>query len=324
METSRGKRILLTLLDPKVGIPLALVLAVLSAPLVFRGHQIAGLPDPGDPFDVEAFGTVEIAPAENAFVEYRLAVVVLVPPTPFDPGVLEKAMKGGWSAASQEIRKWVSDNRAALDLWRKGSQKPDAVYYQPKDMTIAYNLEVVQQLRDFAQLARLEGARLEHAGDFDAAREWYRAMFRSSRHCGRHGVMIERLVGIGIHRLAAEVLQKWAGHPQVDVALLRRALDEVIADYQMTPATSTMFKAEYIMAMNTLNRPDLPLLLGATAGFFPIPKAAMFLMNEPELSVRVSRHIWANWLSEIDRPLHARSPRYAGSLPLFVLRRKID
>ena len=319
METSRSKRVLLTLLHPKVGIPLIVVLLMLSAPFVFRARQIAGLPDPGDPFDVEAFGTVEITPEENAFVEYASATAILVPLATTNDDDLSKAMEGGWSAASEEVRKWVSDNRAALEIWREGTRKAEALYHQPKNVDYDTLLPVVQEMRTFSKLARLVGARLEEADDLDGARDWYRAIFRSSRHSGRHGGFIVRLVGIAIHFMAADALQKWAGDPQVDAAQLRRALDDVIADYQMTPVTSTAFKVEYITFMNTLDRPDLPALLCSCVPRVRVPtKVELFLMHEPELCVRVARHVWANWLKEIDRPLYARSPRRPGRLSLFT------
>ena len=100
MSTSRWKRGLLILLNPKVGIPLAIALLVLSGPFVYRSHQLSGLPDPGDPFDVEAFGTVEISDDENAYVEYRAAAALIVPLKTSDNTALDKALEGGWAVAS--------------------------------------------------------------------------------------------------------------------------------------------------------------------------------------------------------------------------------
>ncbi|MCH7688306.1 MAG: hypothetical protein IH899_16765, partial [Planctomycetes bacterium] len=76
-EPSRTLRWLLFLLSPKVAIPLMILLALLTAPFMYRMHRINMLPDIGDPFDVEAFGTVEITDEENAFVEYRAASKLL-------------------------------------------------------------------------------------------------------------------------------------------------------------------------------------------------------------------------------------------------------
>ena len=62
-------RLLLFLLSPKVAIPLMILLGLLAAPFMYRMQRINKLPDIGDPFGVEAFGTGEITDEENAFVE---------------------------------------------------------------------------------------------------------------------------------------------------------------------------------------------------------------------------------------------------------------
>jgi hypothetical protein len=73
IEPSRKVRWLLFLLSPKVAISLMILLTLLLAPFIYRTHRINQLPDIGDPFDVVAFGTVEISDEDNAFVEYREA-----------------------------------------------------------------------------------------------------------------------------------------------------------------------------------------------------------------------------------------------------------
>ena len=115
MATSRFERFLLTVLSPKVGIPLLLFLALLAGPLIYRGYQVAGLPDIGAPFDVETFGTVEIDDENNAYVEYKAAATALVPlSSTVKDEARHKAEEEGWLAASDEVRKWVEANRPIL------------------------------------------------------------------------------------------------------------------------------------------------------------------------------------------------------------------
>jgi hypothetical protein len=146
------------MLQPKVGLPLALLLCLAGSPFVYRAMRLAGLPDCGPPFDVEAFGTQDVPDAENAFVEYRAAEKLYqrMPSSKADDESFDKAMEEGWSEANANIRKWVADNRASMEIRRRGTEKPDAIYLQPKDGTYETLLPVVQAARGFGRLAHLE------------------------------------------------------------------------------------------------------------------------------------------------------------------------
>ena len=85
--------------------------------------------------------------------------------------------------------------RPALELWREGSERPDALYHQPGQIAVDTIVPVISDVRFLAQLAGLEGSRHEEGGEMEQAWIWYRAALRSSRLVGRHGVMIERMVG---------------------------------------------------------------------------------------------------------------------------------
>ena len=58
-----------------MGVALMLLLIV-TAPPLWWAAQLTGLPDIGDPFDVEAFRTQAIPDDRNAFVLYRRAVAL--------------------------------------------------------------------------------------------------------------------------------------------------------------------------------------------------------------------------------------------------------
>ena len=109
---------MVTLFQPEIGILLVFGLTLLSAPFIYRSSRLAGLPDIGEPFDIEKFGTVEIADDANAFVEYNRAS-----PTD-DPVGVDEVIEQGWSAATPAIPKWLDENRDALELLKMGSKKP--------------------------------------------------------------------------------------------------------------------------------------------------------------------------------------------------------
>ncbi len=327
-EPTRVQRIVLALVRPNTAILLILVVLLLSSPLIYRVSRLSGLPDIPPPFDLEKYGTVEIEPKDNAYEFYKQASALLIGEESLDPDEYGKALDEGWPAASQDVRKWVADNQPAIALWREGTAKPDALDHQPKDSRVDLLLPVVQNLRAFARLAVLEGSRLEAEGQPQEAWDVDRAMFRSSRHCGRHGTMIERLVGIAIHAIAIESIQKWAANPDVDSAMLRQALEQVTSDYEMTALTSTAFRSEYFMAMSVLDDPNLAAflkggMLGRMGRLGPslisdLPTGpTLFLCNEPELSRRITKHAFTNWLAQVDKPWHARTPQRGGFLKLY-------
>ena len=99
---------------------------------------------------------------------------------------------------------------------------------------------------------------------------WYRAMTRASRHVGKRGVIIERMVGASLHEQATRRILSWSANPRVDSALLRQALADTIAADAMTPPLSQNLKYQYVMFLRDLNElrvlvDDIP-LPGGTLG----------------------------------------------------------
>ena len=97
-----------------VGFLATAIIGVVAIPFLYRSYQLVGLPDIGDPFDVQAFGTVEIEDADNACIEYREAADVFSPLPYASFKSLEKALESGWPSADAQIRQWLADNRDAL------------------------------------------------------------------------------------------------------------------------------------------------------------------------------------------------------------------
>lgn len=308
-----------------------LVLLAMAALSAWRLRSVAGIPDVGDPFDVVAARRpIDLPDAENAYTFYERAHAALVRRPKelhlLDFGALE------WSKAGPAVRDYLEKNRPALELFRTGCERPDAIYHQPGELRIDTVLPVVQELRTMTELAGLEGTRLESLGDQEGAWGWYRAMLRCSRLIGRHGVIIERGVGNALHRKAALRIDRWASDPKVDAPLLRRALAETIADDAMTPPLSEALKLEYLIYLRDLT--DLRLLpaeipmpggkdgvLNRVATSVGVKDAAERLWlrasNDDERSRRAARMLFANWLAQVDRPPAARAP-VAVRLPTAV------
>lgn len=293
-------------------------LAGLSAFATWWMTTLSGLPDIGDPFDVEAFVEAPVRDDENAYVLYRQAADRFVE----EPSEITL----DWATTGPVGRGWLERNRESLELWRRGSERPGSLYVPARSLDLMTPLPVVNTVRQIIRLARLEGGRLESEGDLGGAWRWYRAMFRSSRHLGRHATAIERFVGIQVHQQACRQLTLWASDPRVTPSELRRALDLAIEDYRATSPASDTLKVEYLGFLKTYDDPELVrkcLNDFATAGRANSPwfarDAGLFgvskvLKKEPERSRRVTRLIYANLLAVCDLPA-ARRPPVACQLP---------
>jgi hypothetical protein len=295
------------------------LLALLVAVVTWQFTSLRGLPDIGDPFDVAAFSSVQIREEDNAYVFYRQAAAKLLDK--------DRAFSRDWFTASEADKHWLEQNREALDLWRRGTERPDASFVNPAELTFDTNLEVVQKVRALTWLSCLEASRLESMGDNRGAWTWHRATLRASRHLGRHGTLIERLIGVSIHNQAATRITAWAKQPKVDAEMLRQALAEVQMIAEMASPPSEWLKYEYLTFIHSMERPDL---LKALINGLDNPEGSSskqrvawqqfqaFLKREPERSRRVFRLVFGNWLAYCDRPKSERPPRLGIYQAVFI------
>jgi hypothetical protein len=295
-----------------------LAIAAVGSFVIWRATSLRAIPEIGEPFDTKAFGTVDLPDDLNAFNYYRQAAAKFRD----DPSL------GGpyfsWAQASPRDREWLYANSEAMELWYVGTTMDRAVYIQPKDLRIDSPLDVVQSLRRMSRLAHLVGLRMEAQGDLDEAWGWYRAGLRCSRHCGKNGGFIDRLIGLTMYSQMEKPVRAWADHPNQSPSSLRRALDEVLAINAMTPSFAENLRSEYFAFSAFLDRPDVSLakieIQIAESKSRPdiSPFGSMketlwrLILREPERSRRLIRVVWANWLSAADLPVEQRLGRGHG------------
>jgi hypothetical protein len=310
------------------------LLALITGISVWRMRNADELPDVGDPFDVAlALRPVEIPDRDNAYAAYAEARIALSnAPTEFwDAYWKTQTDNLIWSKAKPAVRLFLEKNRYALEIWREGSERPDALYHQPSELAFDTTLPLLQEVFLHSGMAALEGSRLEEQWKMAEAWAWYRAMLRSSRLVGRHGALVERRYGAHMHELAARCILRWAADPRVNVGMLRRALDDVSAADRLTPPLSDVLKTEYLMALRELHElitmpREIPLPGGNTGLLNRVPPVLISTReiqrfrfrasNDPEKSRRAIRLVFANWLAQVDRPAsqRARSAKHSGLL----------
>lgn len=304
-------------------------LAIIAAPLLWWSIQLTGLPDIGDPFDVAAFRAYRIPDDRNAFVLYRQAAERLKPlfarGQPKDERAVPDAL---WSKAHPTVRGWLEANREVMELYRRGTERSDALPADGPASDRPY--ELFDALKMFRSLALLEASRLEDAGDMAGAWVWYRAALRSASHIGMHGTSFERRIASSARQGIHKRLAPWAADTRTTPAMLRRAIDETIADDALSPSDVDTLKADYQSVEKYVGDPQHGIARGGLVweiqGIHPfsssyqineelagtIADAWRCWRREEERSRRVFRLVVANWLAYEGLPPGRRPPPGAG------------
>lgn len=311
---------LLWWLHPKVALPLTLLGLLLAAPFLYRGYRLSRIPDIGDPFDVEAFGTVDIGSNENAMNQYAVAATMQVgaglggaPPEDF-----QKAVEFGWDQASEPLRKHLAANEPALAEWRKGTELSHAVIIQPKDLRIESNLQLIDKLRAFSRLALLKADQCLFEGDVLSSWAWHRAAIRASRHLSQNGCLIQRLTGIATLRLDSNGVVRWTQSPRVNADQLRTAIADWLEAEKLAQPNSVALKCEYLAYQQLFRTENLQSYLGHASSMpQTLFRPSAFLLGEPLFSKRLAQHAFENWLSEIDKPRWQQAPQSPAPFGLF-------
>jgi hypothetical protein len=301
---------------PIVIIPLTILAVIVAIPIVYRSTRFSGILPIDEIVDREVEGRFFVEDDENAFTFYKSAVSMLPPSTGkvlVNEGVEAVRTGRGWAEISPEVRQYLEESQDALAEWKRGTELDEAVYIQVATADFTALIPVTQPLRAFARLAVLQALRDLDEGRPDEAWQWLRAVLRSSRHTGKHGFLIERLVGVALHRMAASSIAAWATHEDVSLADLQSALAEVREIQKLTAPNSDSLKAEYMTSTNTISRAHILREVVNYARQIPdgLEGGYLFVNGEPQLSRVLMRHVFANYLSQCDLPPFER--QLAGS-----------
>jgi type II secretory pathway pseudopilin PulG len=118
------------------------------------------------------------------------------------------------------------------------------------------------------------------------------------------------LLGVAIHGMTVEPVLRWSSLRELTAADLRRTLADVLATDEMTPPISDNLKAEYLFCRASVQ--------DTTAGWSGLP---LRLMEYPERVQDGLNLVYANWLSQADRPRFRRLLAKGGKWELFELDR---
>ena len=232
------------------------LLAFVACVSIWRMRSADELPDIGDPFDVAlALRPILIPDGDNAFSAYAQARTVSGAEPGALAGDLEMPDRCIDMVEGETRAPCVSaSNRAALQIWRDGSERPDALYHQPSETAyISPPLHLLQ--RSWCTRAwppwRVRG--------WKSRLQWPTHGSGTGRCCDRAG-WSEGMARFMTGELAP-TCTSWprgafcAGRPILasSAAMLRRSLDDVSAADRLTPPLSDALKLEYLMALRDLD-----------------------------------------------------------------------
>ncbi len=305
-------------LRPIVALPLMLFVLLLLSPFLVRGWHLAKVPDIADPFDVEAFLSETVDDKDNAFVDYHAARALFVSDTSLTDDEREE-LEAGWEKTSPPVRAWVDANLPALNRWRTGTEKTDAIDGDLRNDPWL-SLPEVAPARDFSRLAWLQGEREQSEGHLAEAWKWYRAAVRFSRHVAQRKDWIGRSLGWSFYALTAKRIVRWASDPRTSGEELRSALNQLTEDYRLTRPVSELLKVEYCDLPKYAQLDDdgkSPFSFGPTSSDWRDWRFIRYCRGEPELTIRFKKLFFENWLCGCDSP---RSLQHRISSPKgFVL-----
>jgi hypothetical protein len=321
----------------RICVAVLVLLAMLAGPYLWWRAQLTTLPDIGEPFDVAAFKSTTIPDDRNAYVDYLEAWSLVKQWYPYSQSAVGRFdIRARWSKAIPELRQWAEDNRAALAVYRRGTERPDAL--GPVPQFEGFHSEsggMRNEIQFFQNLAFLEASRLEELGDMERAWGWYRAILRSIYHVGMRGTVERRSVAQTWHDELRDRVATWAASPRTTPALIRRAVDDVTACEALAPSESYTLKAEYLDVDRLLDDPEIQAAAFPRSWMSPIPSLGFTVtvgqaaalhdawrswLREPERSRRVMRLAIANWIAYYDLPPADRpkpDPKAAGFVDFF-------
>ena len=287
---------------------------LVAALALFFWYETASVPDVGEPFNVPAFTSLAVPDDQNAFVDYRLARHRLVPisATEIDDKSRKAAWDGidatihsGWPQSNTQARHWLDVNESALELWKRGTARPDALA-SPIDQPLPADDDLLQSSRENTRLGLMQAARVTAEKGPADAWDWYRAVLRSSRHLELHTGSIGRLIGGAIQGMSLEPILNWSSQAKLTAGDLRLALTDAQAIDAMTPPLSRTLKASYVESQQQM----LVMTSGWTGVFFRAAGYRIRLRRDLNM-------VYANWLSQCDRPRFVRTPHTATKWLLF-------
>ncbi len=296
---TRRNRWLAWWLRSKVAIPSFLLLLLLASPLLLRGYNLGQVPVAPEPFDTQAVLNFVVPDERNAYIEFCKAGAVHVKLPRGEEENYDNSRNRPWSDVAPSIRQWVTDNQAAIALWNKGAEKPDAQPTRISDQAVDVFSPVYFEALDYRYLIRFEAVQLQAEQGPEDAWRLLRNGLRVGHHITRYATTSELLAGFMIQAAVTQYIVDWTRDSAVTQVVLMQAQKDLDGEPSPASGLAAAFQMDYLVACKTLRRP-----ISNWSSLW------LYACGEPELSLRCMNHAYRNYLREVDKPRRERTPQF--------------
>ncbi len=308
-QPSRAVRLLLWLLQPKIDIPLCVFVALIVGPFAYRGMRLSLIPEPPEPFDIAAF-KADIVPDDSNAASLLIEATKLFVPVPAALNAnFDDAIHQGWEAASEDVRKWCTNNRPALDAWLKAARMPDMQLFKPGEFQVDPSSNDMSSTRHITHLLILEADRLRIGKKQREAYELLLDGHRVADHIARRGSILDTLIAEVARADVGSQLVKHAASPLTTSDDLKYLLRELQDLERTRPAHSHAIKVEYLWIHGFTTQKSLyemSEMIGSGSPedlFLPL----LYFRGEPDNTRKATGHLHGRTLEQIDKPRHQRT-----------------
>lgn len=307
----------------------AILVCTIASPFVSRWICLWQIPDVMLPFDVEEVILDDVPEPENAFVGYQSAIQKFRKrETSWSTKAIDEAIETVDTKWDHRLDVLLIDSKEVLEEFLRSSELEKG---RGKSLrTIHFNTHItpLQELRELARLSEAEAIRCERSGDFEMAWRWHRATLRSAHHAEMQRFAIAHASAIAIRRYVCQGITRWASQPSLTAAQLQSARNEVAIEVSKRFPLSEFAKVDYLCTRNTFQRFDgLDMVFpnwkssGWAEPLLSVLKHFdLWMIGQPELSLRLSRQLLVNNVGQLDLPLHRRQKNlYSKELIVFEL-----
>lgn len=300
-------RFVLRLLRWYVSVPLVLILAIAGLLCGYRAYRLSLLPPPSLPPAVAAMLHQPPVPDDqDAHVDLQRAATRL---SRFrgDRQEIYKTLELGWPRASRNVRRHLSNNAEALELFLAGTEKPEYLQFPVNELNTSTSVPDVDLTHNMVWLVQLDIARRISEADYSGAENELRQLLQFAVLVSRNGPRLSHILGAGFQRRALALLLNLIRDdhcPKTVVANLKQVLIDVRRDI---PPASHCVAIEYLSWLQTSIEVRSACWETPAWGNREHTQLELFFMAEPEFSYRVHQHYLAMLIPDADVPRRLRT-----------------
>ena len=237
-----------------VGAVAGAVIAGEADTITIRGETYTVVPD--EELRALGFELPEVAPEENAALDYLKAIEAYQPPE--QDALRDEVLERGWSDEAAPLATYLEENEGTLALLERAAGK-DACHFpvlieQGKtlgdDMSLAeLHLPSLTHMREFARFLVTDGKAREFEGRYAEALDAYLMTFRIGSHVAQDPILMNGLLGIACDTIGMKAIEQCIVRNELDEETLARAQKGARELWKQRPSVIVAMGGERVFSM---------------------------------------------------------------------------